>query len=196
MQATLFGRGVKRCSAALIGNVRGHASIKARENQIIVAIDRTEIVVTDGCYVFGVQEGVNIYYIMALLNSTLFVFLYRLLALEEGRVLAQVKPTLVEDMPIRVIDQHDEEEVKAHDRLVALSAELEGLYTNLHESKSEHERRTLDRQISHDKAEINKIMFQLYKLSDEDIGLIQGNPLVDIPVEAIPGEAAQLTPQT
>jgi adenine-specific DNA-methyltransferase len=166
------------------------------EDEIIVAIDRTEIVVTDGCYVFGVQEGVNTHYIMALLNSTLFVFLYRLLALEEGRVLAQVKPTLVEDMPIRVIDPHNEEDVKAHDRLATLSAELEGLYTNLHESKSEHERRTLDRQISHDKAEINKIVFQLYSLSEADIGLIQGNPLVAIPVEAIPAEAEQFIPQT
>jgi type I restriction-modification system DNA methylase subunit len=163
------------------------------EDEIIVAIDRTEIFVGDGCYVFGVQEGVNIRYIMALLNSTLFVFLYRLLALEEGRVLAQVKPTLVEDMPIRVIEPNNKEEVKAHDRLATLSAELEGLYTNLHESKSEHERRTLDRQISHDKAEINKIVFQLYKLSDADIGLIEGNPLTvaaePAPVEAVPAES-------
>jgi|ERR1700685_343566 len=162
------------------------------EDEIIVAIDRTAIVVTDGCYVFGVHEGVNIHYIMALLNSTLFVFLYRLFALEKARVLAQVKPTLIEDMPIRVIDPHNEEQVKAHDRLVALSTELEGLYTNLHASKSEHERRTLDRQISHDKAEINNIVFQLYKLSDEDIGLIQGNPLVvaeAVSVEAVPAES-------
>jgi adenine-specific DNA-methyltransferase len=159
------------------------------EDEIIVAIDRTEIFATDGCYVFGVREGVSIHYIMALLNSMLFVFLYRLLALEEGRVLAQVKPTLVEDMPIRIIDPNNKEEVKSHDRIVALSTELEGLYTNLQESKSEHERTALHRQISHDKAEINKIVFQLYKLSEEDIRLVEGNPLTAVVAQAVPDEA-------
>jgi hypothetical protein len=104
---------------------------------------------------------VNSHYILASLNSTLFIFLYRLLALEEGRVLAQVKPTLVEDIPIRVIDPQVRSDVEGHDRLTALSAELENLYTSFHKSNSEHERRTLQRQINHDKAEINSIVFQL-----------------------------------
>ena len=147
------------------------------EDEIIVAIDRTQIFVTDGCYVFGVHEDVNIHYIMALLNSTLFIFLYRLLALEEGRVLAQVKPTLVEDMPIRTIDPQVRSDVEAHDRLATLSAELETLWTSFHGSNSEHERRTLQRQIDHDKAEINSIVFELYGLSANDINLVQGNPL-------------------
>lgn len=129
---------------------------------------------------------------MALLNSTLFIFLYRLLALEEGRVLAQVKPTLVEDMPIRVIDPQVQRDVKAHDRLVALSAELENLYTSLRESNSEHERRTLQRQIDNDKVEIDSIVFELYKLSVDDIKLVQGNPLT---LAAAVGETAELQPQ-
>jgi type I restriction-modification system DNA methylase subunit len=147
------------------------------EDEIIVAIDRTQIFVTDGCYVFGVHEDVNIHYIMALLNSTLFIFLYRLLALEEGRVLAQVKPTLVEDMPIRTIDPQAQSDVAAHDRLATLSAELETLWMSYHESNSEHERRTLQRQIDHDRTEINSIVFELYGLSANDINLVQGNPL-------------------
>jgi type I restriction-modification system DNA methylase subunit len=161
------------------------------EDEIIVAIDRTDIFVTDGCYVFGVREGVNIHYIMALLNSTLFVFVYRLLALEEGRVLAQVKPTVVEDMPIRIIDPENKTEIKAHYRLTALSAELESLYNKLHESKSEHERRILVRQIGHDKSEINKIVFELYGLSAEDIALVQCNPLVAVPAEVVTAETIQ-----
>jgi hypothetical protein len=135
-----------------------------------------------------VHEDVNIHYIMALLNSTLFIFLYRLLALEEGRVLAQVKPTLVEDMPIRVIDPQVQNDVEAHDRLATLSAELETLWTSFHESNSEHERRTLQRRIDHDRTEINTIVFELYGLSANDINLVQGNPLTlsEAPVVAEP----------
>lgn len=159
------------------------------EDEIVVAIDRTEIFVTDGCYVFGVNEGVNIHYIEALLNSTLFIFLYRLLALEEGRVLAQVKPTLVEDMPIRLIDPQVQSDVEAHDRLAGLSAELETLHENLRESNSEYERRTLERQIDHDKAEIDSIVFALYELSADDIALVRGNQLTVAGAVAATAEA-------
>lgn len=147
------------------------------EDEIIVAIDRSQIFATDGLYVFGVRDGVDSRYIAALLNSTLFVFLYRLLALEEGRVLAQVKPTLVEDMPIRVINKNMQTERAVHDRLVALVEQLETLHERLRQATSEHESETLQRQIDHNTTEIDTIVFELYNLTADDISLVRGNPL-------------------
>lgn len=115
-------------------------------------------------------------YIVALLNSTLFVFLYRLLALEEGRVLAQVKPTLVEEIPIRVIPDSGGERA-AHNRLLELVDQLELLCDRLQNVNSEHERTALWRQVDNDNEEIDGIVFALYRLSADEISLIQGNPL-------------------
>jgi type I restriction-modification system DNA methylase subunit len=153
------------------------------EDEIIVAIDRAQTFVTDGLYVFGVREEVDSRYIVALLNSTLFIFLYRLLALEEGRVLAQVKPTLVEEMPIRVINSNIRTEREAHARLVQLVEQLETLYGRLREPSSTRESETLQRQIDHNRSEIDTIVFELYNLSPDDVSLVQGNPLI---VAAVP----------
>lgn len=139
--------------------------------------DHEQTFVTDGLYLFGVREGVDSRYIMALLNSALFVFLYRLLVLEEDRVLAQVKPTLIEDMPIRTINPAVHSDLAAHDRLVELVAQLEALYETLRDVKSRHERTTLERQIGHNRSEIDTIVFELYSLSANDLSLVQGNPL-------------------
>jgi type I restriction-modification system DNA methylase subunit len=147
------------------------------EDEIIVAIDRSETFATDGCYVFGLREDVDPHYIMALLNSTLFVFLYRLLALEEGRVLAQVKPTLLGEMPIRVIDPQSKGDIEAHDRLVQLSTDLENLQQRLRDSSSEHEKRTILRHVERNREEIDQIAYGLYEMSSAEIGLILGNPL-------------------
>lgn len=47
----------------------------------MVALDEDQTFVTDGLYLFGVPEFININYLMAVLNSKLFAFSYRLLAL-------------------------------------------------------------------------------------------------------------------
>jgi hypothetical protein len=74
------------------------------EDEIVVALDTNQTFATDGLYLFGVRKEINPKYLMAILNSRLFVFVYRLLALEKGRVLAQVKPTTLCELPIRLIN--------------------------------------------------------------------------------------------
>ncbi len=64
------------------------------EDEIIVSIDRNKTFVTDGLYLFGVKN-IDIKYLMGILNSKFFVFLYRLTTMESGRALAQVKPTVL-----------------------------------------------------------------------------------------------------
>ena len=77
------------------------------EDEIVLAIDESQTFVTDGLYLFGIKDGFNLQYIMGILNSRLFIFVYRLLAIESGRVLAQVKPTVLAQLPIRAIDFDD-----------------------------------------------------------------------------------------
>ena len=87
------------------------------EDTIKVALDDAHTFATDGLYVFAVKDDINVDYLMALLNSRLFVFVYRLLTLEEGRVLAQVKPTTLHQLPIRTIDFSEPETNGAMSRL-------------------------------------------------------------------------------
>jgi hypothetical protein len=56
------------------------------------------------------NEGGSLKYFLALLNSKVLNFIYKYLSMEEGKVLAQVKTALVEQLPV-VYDKKSEKEV-------------------------------------------------------------------------------------
>lgn len=84
---------------------------------------------------------------MGVLNSKLFVFVYRLLTLEKGRVLAQVKPTLLSKLPIRTIDFSNPEDKSQHDKLVSLVERMLDLQKQLAAAKLPQKKTVLNRQI-------------------------------------------------
>ena len=109
------------------------------EDEIIVSIDSTQVFATDGIYLFGVREQFNKYYVMGILNSNLMKFVYRLLAIEEGRVLAQVKPTTLAQLPIRSINFSDPAEKSRHDKMVALVERMLELHKQSPKTPQEQE---------------------------------------------------------
>ena len=89
-------------------------------DRIIAAYDDSKIYPTDGLYLLGVDKTINIRYLLGVLNSKLFVFIYRLLTIEKGRVLPQVKPMILSKLPIRKINFKDSKDKSLHDQLVNL----------------------------------------------------------------------------
>ena len=69
-------------------------------DKIIVSIDEDEYYPTDGAYLFGVNDKINSMVLVSILNSNLFIYLYQAISQEKGRAMAQVKPTLLGDLPI------------------------------------------------------------------------------------------------
>ncbi len=74
-------------------------------DKIITALDREKIYPTDGLYLMNANNLVDNRYLVAVLNSKVVTYLYRLLSLEEGRALAQVKPSILKDVPIPLISK-------------------------------------------------------------------------------------------
>lgn len=65
------------------------------------------------------HDGIDGNYLMAIINSRLFVFIYRLLALEAGRVLAQVKPGVFYQLPMYTPNYHsDTPDKERYDEIV------------------------------------------------------------------------------
>jgi type I restriction-modification system DNA methylase subunit len=69
-------------------------------DKLIVAIDNDKFYATDGIYLFGTNDNYDPRYITAILNSFLYIFIYRLYCMENGRMMAQVKTTILEEIPI------------------------------------------------------------------------------------------------
>ncbi|WP_347016396.1 N-6 DNA methylase [Acinetobacter seifertii] len=81
-----------------------------------VAVDKSGKYTLDGVYLFSTKQGISPYFVVGVLNSDYFLKIYRTLAQEEGRVMAQVKPTVLSKMPVPnplVLDEKGEK--IAHD---------------------------------------------------------------------------------
>ncbi|KAF0144076.1 MAG: hypothetical protein FD156_2120 [Nitrospirae bacterium] len=144
------------------------------EDEIIVALDDNKLFPTDGCYLFAVSKSKDINYILALLNSKLFVFLYRLISLEEGRVLAQVKPTVINHLPIRTIDFNNSSEKAIHDKLVSLVDRMLDLHKKKNSLPLSAEREKIEREIVITDEKIDGIVYGLYGVTEEERKIIEG----------------------
>ena len=143
------------------------------EDEIIVALDENSFYATDGLYLFSPIEEINPRYLMGILNSRLFKFLYRLISLESGRVLAQVKPKIIAQLPIRTIDFNNSKEKETHDKLVALVDRMLELNSKKNALPPSSERERIEREIAVTDEKIDEIVYGLYGLTEEEIRVVE-----------------------
>lgn len=76
-------------------------------DKIIVAIDDEQIYPTDGIYILSADKRkTKNYFLECYLNSKLATFFYQLIANEKGRILAQIKPVLLGEIPFIDAGEH------------------------------------------------------------------------------------------
>jgi hypothetical protein len=63
---------------------------------------------------------------------------------------------------------------RMHDRMVAFVQTMLDLHERLAKVKTEHERTALQRQIDAADSQIDRIVYELYGLSDDEIRLVEG----------------------
>ncbi len=143
------------------------------EDEIKVAVDDQKLFATDGIYLFACQ-GIDPYFLVGVLNSKLFVFLYRLLSLESGRVLAQVKPTVISELPIRAVDLGKPGEKRVHDDIATCANTMITLHEQIHKAAFDSEKEPIRRQIAATDKKIDKLVYELYGLTEEEIKIVEG----------------------
>jgi adenine-specific DNA-methyltransferase len=144
------------------------------EDEIIIAPDETKVFATDGMYLFGVRDGINGNYLMAILNSRLFVFIYRLLAFESGRVLAQVKPTILNQLPIRIPHISETAEKSCHDEIVAKVGAMLEAKKQLAKAQTDKDKTYYENKCAALDRQIDRLVYDLYCLTKEEIDIVEG----------------------
>ena len=142
-------------------------------DRIIAALDDCRIYPTDGLYLFGVDKTINVNYLLGILNSKLFVFIYRLLAIEKGRVLPQVKPKILSKLPIRAVNFENSESKTQYNKMVNLAQKFLDLNKKLTISKIPQAKDLLKRQIETTDKQIDQLVYELYDLTDEEIRIVE-----------------------
>jgi len=76
---------------------------------------------------------------------------------------------------IRTINFADPADKARHDRMVALVTQMLDLNKRLQGASLEHEKTLLQRQVEATDAAIDKMVYELYGLTEEEIGIIEGD---------------------
>jgi type I restriction-modification system DNA methylase subunit len=113
-------------------------------------------------------------YLLGLLNSRLnFFFFQTILPKLRGGFFLPSYISL-KKIPIRTINFSDPADVARHDRIVTLVTQMLDLNRKLQDARLEQERTMLYRQIEATDASIDKLVYELYELTEEEIKVVEG----------------------
>jgi len=141
---------------------------------------------TDGIYFTGGGNGPyyglrwlnaenphSLHYLQGLLTSKLLdAYLHSISSPFRGGYWSYGK-RFIEQLPIRTIDFSDPTDKAYHDRMVELVNQMLSLYKCLAETKSPHEKAVIQQQIKVTNQQIDKLVYELYGLSEEEIKTVE-----------------------
>jgi len=117
----------------------------------------------------------NLKFILALLNSSLLRFYYITRFTNKSGLTVNISKTFLDELPIKKIIFNQKEEKESHDRVVALAEHMIELNKQLPITKTPQEKETLLRQIDATDKQIDKLVYELYGLTEEEIKIIEGS---------------------
>ncbi len=76
-------------------------------------------------------------------------------------------------IPIRIIDFSDPDDKARHDRIVSLVDSMLSLHEQLAKARTNYEQTLLQRQIEATDEQIDKLVYELYGLTEEEIKIVE-----------------------
>jgi hypothetical protein len=114
-------------------------------------------------------------YILGLLNSNVLDFYLRRISTTLRGGFFRYFTQFIAQLPIRTIDFSNSADKARHDRMVALVEQMLSLNKKLAAAKTEHEKSVIKRQIEATDNQIDRLVYELYGLTDEEIEIVEGN---------------------
>ena len=124
--------------------------------------DKTSIIPTEDLYLLSVLNSKVADYVIHSISST-----------KRGGYF-EYKPMYVQQIPIRTIDFSDPQDVARHDSMVKLVENMLDLHRRLSETKTGHEKTLLQRQIEATDRQIDRLVYELYGLTEEEVAIVEG----------------------
>jgi predicted type IV restriction endonuclease len=118
--------------------------------------------------------GLSANYVLGLLNSKLLFWRLRSISNVFRGGWVTCTKQYVETLPIRAIDFSRRPEKAAHDRVVTLVDSMLGLQEQLAPANSVAQKAIIQRQIDATEAEIDRLVYDLYGLTAEEIAIVEG----------------------
>jgi len=150
--------------------------IRQTANRILATIDREKWFALKSAIIVQVKKEYNLSleYLIGILNSKLMQFLYSDLVGEQNRVFPEVKPVKLFQLPIRIIDFNLKSDFDYYHQLINLVEQILEMNMRASTLKDPHTRELFQRQIDATDRQIDQLVYQLYGLTEEEIGIVEG----------------------
>ncbi len=122
---------------------------------------------------FGIPKA-DLYF-LGLLNSQLMTFLFEIFIPRLRGGFFMPGSSMLVKLPIRTINFSDPVDKARHDRMVALVTQMLELNKKLQDAKLDHEKTLLSRQVEAADGAIDKLVYELYGLTEEEIAIVEGS---------------------
>ena len=120
-------------------------------------------------YILGTEDK----YLLGILNSTLWTFLFSKISSEIRGGFYRWKRQHMAPLPIRTINFADSADSALHSRMVSLVEQMLALHKQLVEAKTPHDKTAIQRQIDATDRQIDRLVYELYGLTEEEIAIVE-----------------------
>ncbi len=114
------------------------------------------------------KSNYDLRYLLAILNSRLFQWRFKLTSTNNN-----VGTNELEAMPFKIIDFNNPEEIKLYNEIVKISTQLILLNEEIQDQKLSTRQTHLQEKIEYLQGNINRLVYQLYGLTEEEIKVIE-----------------------
>ena len=127
-----------------------------------------------GGYGILITHGYSQNFILGILNSKLVNWFLQQFSTKMRGGWFSCEARFIKHIPIRTIDPADPADVARHDRMVALVEQMLDLNKRLAAAKAPHEKEVLAGMIDATDRQIDRLVYELYGLAEEEIAVVEG----------------------
>ena len=148
-------------------------SRKILGDRLVVTLETSDTVTDQQVYITKPQADFpHAAYLAGVLGSKLIAFFIRGYFDEANDAFPQIKVGQLRSLPIPGIINKDD--LALHDRMVALVQSMLGLHERLAAAHTPNEKTMLERQIKATDQQIDRLVYELYGLTEEEIQIVEG----------------------
>jgi len=141
---------------------------------ILSSLDRTGVFPEQSLYFrFDAQHSHTLEYILGILNSKLFQYIFWEWMATNRDATPQLKKVHLDNFRLRRIDVGNPADKARHDRMVEMAERMLDLHKQLAVAKTAHAKTNLQRQIDATDAQIDRLVYELYELTPDEIKIVE-----------------------
>jgi len=153
-------------------------AVRETGNRIIATLDLENRYFLSSLYAIYPKQSDEVYllqYILGILNSRLSTYFIKKIALDLTKgAFTKFRTNQLARLPIRTINFSDPVDKSRHDKMVSLVEQMLSLNKQLSSAKTDHEKTSLQRQIDVTDKQIDRLVYELYGLTEEEIRIVDG----------------------